>query len=142
MSSSVYYLTLQDFEDICFSIVKMHYQFNEPIPDFKTRYPDKLETILEIPKQNVFGKELYPTIYEKASCYFYFIIKNHPFLNGNKRLAIVSTDVFLSLNQFELEVPWQEIYQFSINLAKTSPLDKNMFKDTVLFIKKYSELIK
>ncbi len=123
-------------------MLKCIINLTNPIPDFKTRYPDKLETILEIPKQNVFGKELYLTIYEKASCYFYFIIKNHPFLNGNKRLAIVSTDVFLSLNQFELEVPWQKIYQFSIDLAKTSPLDKNMFKDTVLFIKKYSELIK
>jgi death-on-curing protein len=48
------------------------------------------------------GEELYPTIVEKASALGYSIIKNHPFIDGNKRAGHAAMEVFLVLNGFEI----------------------------------------
>lgn len=123
----IHYLTLADIEYICFSIVQRSYQFDEPIPPFQTRFESKLESILEIPKQGITNQELYPTLIDKATCYFYFIIKDHPFLNGNKRLSIVSTYVFMGLNGYNFEAPWQDIYSLAMNVARSSSSQKNYY---------------
>lgn len=46
----------------------------------------KVEGILEAVYQNVFGQELYPTMEEKAANLLYFMIKDHPFADGCKRM--------------------------------------------------------
>lgn len=137
-----HYLTLEDVKRICFAIATRIYQFNEPIPAFETRFKSKLEAILNIPNQNVFCQELYPTIYDKAACYFYFTIKDHPFLNGNKRLAIVSTFVFLGLNGIMFKAPWQLVYSLAMELSKSSNNDKDYYFNKIKkIIKKYSKKI-
>ncbi len=50
------------------------------------------------PQQSVFGKELYPTIFDKAAVYAHRIITNHPFLDGNKRTGMTAAIVFLEDN--------------------------------------------
>lgn len=137
--SSTHYLSLFEIKEICFSLVKEILRFKEPLPEFETRFPSKLESILETPKQTFEGKELYPTIFEKAACYFYFIIKNHPFLNGNKRLAIVTTYVFLKLNNYNLKAPWKIMYSFALETANSTENHKKEFKKAVKFIKKYAK---
>ena len=47
----------------------------------------KLNGILETVYQNVFGTELYPTIEDKAAHLLYFLVKDHPFADGCKRIA-------------------------------------------------------
>lgn len=47
----------------------------------------KLEGILTAIYQNVFGQELYPSIEEKAANLLYFLIKDHPFADGCKRIG-------------------------------------------------------
>lgn len=125
---------MEAMETICFQLVRELMQFEEPVPEFQTRFPNKLESILEIPKQ-----DFYPTIFEKAACYFYFIIKNHPMLNGNKRLAIVTTYVFMRLNGYILGVPWKEMYEFAVKLALETKSHEREFKEVVNFVKKYSK---
>jgi len=127
-SSPVYYLDKEEVEEICFYLAERLFKFEEPLPEFKTRFPSKLESILEIPKHGFGNKELYPTLLQKAACYFYFIIKNHPFLNGNKRLAILTTFVFLKLNNHTLKVPWKKMYDFAIGLANGTEDHKKEFK--------------
>lgn len=134
----VYYLSLEDVKEICFNLVLQLYQFEEPLPNFETRFPSKLESILEIPKQKFAGEDLYPSIYEKSACYFYFIIKNHPFLNGNKRLAIITTFIFLKINGISLISPWNKMYSFALEVAKSKGNHKKEFKKVASFIKKYS----
>jgi len=52
------------------------------------------------PQQVVFGKELYPSIFDKAAVYAHRIITNHPFLDGNKRTGMACTIVFLEDNGY------------------------------------------
>ena len=58
--------------------------WNEPIPEFSTRYPNILESCITVPFQKYGGKELYRGLAAKAAILFYLMIKNHPFQNGNK----------------------------------------------------------
>lgn len=131
---STYYLTLEDVENICFQAVKQLYKFNEPLPEFETRYAQKLEAVLSIPETEVFGKDMHPTLTEKAACYFYYIIKNHPFLNGNKRVAVIATYVFLRLNDHELTASWEDIYDFAISISQPTKNHEGEFKKVVEFL--------
>lgn len=47
----------------------------------------KLEASLATPAQNVFGAELYPDLWSKGAILFFLLIKNHAFIDGNKRAA-------------------------------------------------------
>lgn len=132
---STYYLTIEDIKNICFEAVKQLYKFNEPLPEFDTRYAQKLEAVLSIPETEVFGKQLHPALVEKAACYLYYIIKNHPFLNGNKRVAVISTYVFLKLNELELTASWEEIYDFAISISQPTHDHEGEFKKVIEFIK-------
>ncbi len=59
----------------------------------------KLNGILEAVYQNVFNTELYPTIEEKAAHLLYFIVKDHPFIDGCKRIAATLFLEFLNKNK-------------------------------------------
>ena len=59
----------------------------------------KLNGILEAVYQNVFGTELYPTIEEKAAHLLYFVVKDHPFIDGCKRIAATLFLEFLNKNK-------------------------------------------
>ncbi|MBN2251238.1 MAG: type II toxin-antitoxin system death-on-curing family toxin, partial [Candidatus Altiarchaeota archaeon] len=58
---------------------------------------------------------------EKAAVLFYLMIKNHPFTNGNKRIAVTALLVFLALNGKWLKVTNQELYNFSVWVASSPP---------------------
>ena len=59
----------------------------------------KLNGILEAVYQNVFSTELYPTIEEKAAHLLYFVVKDHPFVDGCKRIAATLFLEFLNKNK-------------------------------------------
>jgi death-on-curing protein len=99
--------------------------FNEPIPDFSTRSPNILESCLATPFQTFGGKFLYPGFLTRVSILFYLMIKNHPFENGNKRIAITTLFTFLFANNKWLKADIQELYNFTIWIAQ-SP---SQFKD-------------
>ena len=48
------------------------------------------------------GKELYPSLEEKAAALCYSLVMNHPFVDGNKRIGHAAMEVFLILNGFDL----------------------------------------
>ena len=87
-------LTIEDIEFLAHSLAIELMGWDEPIPPFRTRYPDKLESCLNTISQTFGGKELYPSLAEKAAVLFYLLIKNHPFQNGNKRVAVTALLVF------------------------------------------------
>ncbi len=58
----------------------------------------KLNGILAVVYQNVFGQELYPSIEEKAANLLYFLIKDHPFADGCKRIGATIFLEFLNKN--------------------------------------------
>jgi len=60
---------------------------------------DKVDTIVANINAMYFGVATYLTPEEKAVAYLYFIIKNHPFIDGNKRTAVLTFRVVCSLNK-------------------------------------------
>jgi len=59
-----------------------------------------LESALMRPQSSVFGEDAYPTLLEKAAALLHSLVKNHAFVDGNKRTAVVATIYFLEVNGF------------------------------------------
>jgi death-on-curing family protein len=89
----------------------------EPMPDFDSRYPGKLESCLKLPFAGFGNVEFYEGIHKKAVTYFYFCIKNHPFENGNKRFAIIIMLFFLAKNGLWLNIDPVYLYEVSKAVA-------------------------
>lgn len=66
---------------------------------FGQEYEEKFKGILGNIHQSFGGKELYPSIEEKAAHFLYFAVKDHPFVDGNKRIASFLFVYFLDRNQ-------------------------------------------
>lgn len=112
-------ITIADVEYIAFRLAKELLSFNEPIPDFSARFPNVLESCVLTPFQSFSRKALYPTLVAKASILFYLMIKNHPFQNGNKRIAITTLLTFLYGNNKWLKADTQEFYNFTVWVAQS-----------------------
>jgi prophage maintenance system killer protein len=112
-------ITVSDVEYLAFRFAQEHLSFDEPIPDFSTRYPNILESCVLTPFQKFGGKSLYLSLTAKAGILFYLMIKNHPFQNGNKRLAITTLLMFLLQNRKWLRVSTQEFYNFTVWVAQS-----------------------
>lgn len=61
-----------------------------------------LSSAVETPKSSMFGRDLYPTIYDKAAAYLYHIVCNHPFNDGNKRTGFGASLLFLKANSIPI----------------------------------------
>jgi len=127
-------ITLREVEYVAFRLAREMLAFDEPIPDFSTRFPHILESCLAAPFQSFSKKPLYAGLISKASMLFYLMIKNHPFQNGNKRIAMTTLFVFLYLNGKWVEADAQELHNFTVWIAQSPP----RFKDeTVQAIEKF-----
>jgi len=58
----------------------------------------RIDGILALPKLTAFGKPAYPSPFDKAAALFRSLILDHPFVDGNKRMAVAATLVFLWQN--------------------------------------------
>jgi death-on-curing family protein len=112
-------ISCEEVEYIAFRLAQEYMSFDEPIPDFSTRLPHILESCLSTPFQRFSRKALYPSLVAKASILFYLMIKNHPFQNGNKRLAITTLFVFLHKNNKWLVLDPTELYNFTVWVAQS-----------------------
>jgi len=68
------------------------------------------------PRQEVFGKELYPTIFLKAAVYVREIVMTHPFIDGNKRTGMSAASVFLENNNYKIIAKKGEIEKFALKV--------------------------
>lgn len=129
-------ITVFEVERITFKIAQERFEYNEPIPEFKTRFPNILESCLATPWQTFGRKDLYSTFYDKAAILFYLMVKNHPFQNGNKRIAITTLMYAVYRNDLWIEVSNQQLYNFAVWIAE-SPRDAKdeMIKYITKFIK-------
>ncbi|KKR02315.1 MAG: Death-on-curing family protein [Candidatus Yanofskybacteria bacterium GW2011_GWA1_39_13] len=114
-------ITIVDVEYVAYGLAKKLMEWDEPIPDFGTRYPNILESCLKVPFQTFDGKVLYKGFVQKAAVLFYLMIKNHPFQNGNKRIAVTTLLLFLADNNSWIKVDNQELYNFAKWVAGSSP---------------------
>lgn len=76
-----------------------------------------LESALAMPKMTVGGKFAHKTLFDKAAAYGFHVCKNHPFVDGNKRVAFVLMDIFLQKNGWEIVAHEEAAYSMMIDLA-------------------------
>ncbi|MFA5936860.1 MAG: type II toxin-antitoxin system death-on-curing family toxin [Candidatus Paceibacterota bacterium] len=138
--STIKRINLADVEYTAFQIAKKFMEWSEPIPDFETRFPDKLESCIETPFQTFDRKSLYKGLIGKSSILFYLMIKNHPFQNGNKRIAITTFILFLVQNGKWLSTSNENIYQFACKVAESKPEERTNIMNLISsFIEKNIE---
>jgi death-on-curing protein len=87
-----------------------------------------LESAIAQPRMTFNGKELYPTIVEKASALGFSLIQNHPFVDGNKRAGHAAMETFLMLNGFEISASMDEQADVVLGVA-AGKIDRNVFTD-------------
>jgi len=76
-----------------------------------------LSSALAQPKMTVGGKLTHKTIHEKAAAYGFHVCRNHPFVDGNKRVAFVLMAIFLEFNGWELKASEEDAYSTMMSLA-------------------------
>ena len=89
-----------------------------------------LESALAAPKQTMFGDDLYSDVSAKAAILLYSLVKNHPFVDGNKRTGFACLTRFLKINGFILNASNDELYQFAMDTA-TSVLNKDQVTEWI-----------
>ena len=90
-----------------------------------------LDSALKAPFQTFGGNDLYPDILDKASQLCYSLIENHPFADGNKRIGVHLTLLFLKLNNIELRYSQHELIDFGLGVA-SGKLNKDDIKDWMI----------
>jgi death on curing protein len=70
------------------------------------------------PETTFDGNELYVDVFSKGAALLDSLIRNHPFLDGNKRTAITATGLFLRLNGYSLTVDNDEMVRFTLACAQ------------------------
>lgn len=80
----------------------------------------KLESALTAPRQTWGGVYLSRTVFDKTAVLFRSIIKNHPLVDGNKRLGLTCAFIFLLVNGYLFWMPRPEAVAFAVDVAEGS----------------------
>lgn len=75
-----------------------------------------IESAVARPQSGFGGEYLYKNIYDMAAALLQSLLKNHPFVDGNKRTALTSTAIFLKLNNIHLKNYHQEEVVFAVRV--------------------------
>ncbi|MCF8539676.1 MAG: type II toxin-antitoxin system death-on-curing family toxin [Candidatus Nanopelagicales bacterium] len=70
------------------------------------------------PGASAFGEEIYPTLHHKIASLIHGINRNHPMVDGNKRLSWMCAVAFARINYFDLRGSQDEIYDMVIGVAE------------------------
>jgi death on curing protein len=76
-----------------------------------------LESALDQSRAMFDGSFLHDSLAKIAAAYGFHICKNHPFIDGNKRIALVAMDIFLQRNGYEISASEKEVYGVMVKLA-------------------------
>lgn len=76
-----------------------------------------LDSAISVPFQKFNNQDLFPTIQQKAARLGYGIIKNHAFVDGNKRIGAHTMLIFLAINGIELDYTQEELYTIILDIA-------------------------
>ena len=100
------------------------------------RQPKSLEGIVGNVLQAIFGKDAYGTVEEKAAHLLYFVIKNHPFIDGNKRTGAFSFVWFLRRTGIDFSgmITPETLTTLTLLIAESKPSDKDRMIGLVLLL--------
>jgi len=111
------HLTGHEVERIHWVLVGDFARSRDPIEPPGVKSQALLESALGRPKTGLGQDFKYPTAPMAAAALMHSLIHNHPFHNGNKRTALVSTLVFLDKNEWRLHAEQNELYDFVLDLG-------------------------
>ena len=124
----IFFITLEE-------VIEYHHQM---ITQFGGSYGIRdlglLISAVEIPQATFGGVYLHESVFDQAAAYLFHIIGNHPFMDGNKRTAVVTALTFLSVNEVQLIHNSQELEDYIIEIAQGCHLKHDISE----FLKKLS----
>ena len=85
-----------------------------------------LNSAVAVPQSTFDRKYLHEDLFDMAAAYAYHICRNHPFIDGNKRVALVSALVFLDLNNIDINDPHNILYNVMIDIASGNISKKDL----------------
>jgi death-on-curing protein len=120
-NKEIKYLDMELMEKMCHKLAVAIFDTREdPIARFH-EHNDLLDSALNLPRHD----SGYPTLIDKAAILYYVLNKNHPFRNGNKRIAATSLLVFLLINGHWLSVANEALYEKTLYVAKSDRTEKD-----------------
>ena len=125
-------ITYQD----CINIINK-LRFNEESSLFALERNKGLESIINNIYQTYAGKDVYYSVEEKAANFLYMIVKNHVFIDGNKRIAATLFIYFLQVNNIlytedKLVIDNSTLVALTLLIAESNPKEKNIIIDLVM----------
>ena len=125
-------ITYEDCMDIVGKL-----KFNSDIDLFALERDEGLKAIIGTIYQSFDGKDLYPTIQEKAANFLYLITKNHTFIDGNKRIAATLFIYFLEFynilyNENGQVIDNNTLVAITLLIAQSNPKEKDILIDLVM----------
>ncbi len=107
----IQYISLEEILRIHFKVIE-DYGGSHGVRD-----EGRLISVVNAPKQEVFGEEQYSSLFDKAAVYLRNIIGDHPFSDGNKRTAITVCVIFLSRNGKQINALPKNLEEFTVSVA-------------------------
>ncbi len=120
----------------CINIIKK-LKFNSDSDLFALERNEGLKAIIGAIYQSFDGKDLYPTVEEKAANFLYLITKNHTFIDGNKRIAATLFIYFLKFynilyNEKGQVIDNNTLVAVTLLIAQSNPKEKDILIDLVM----------
>lgn len=103
--------------------------------DVEVRDLGLLESAAARPRSTAFGEDAYPSIHHKAAALLHSVARNHPLVDGNKRLSLAATIAFYGLNGMRLTLSNDEAYKLVMVIASgqlddVEPIAERLRDDT------------
>lgn len=109
----IYFLTLAEVKIIHIEQINQHGGLHG------IRDINLLDSALHYPQATFNQAYVHTDIYHMAAAYALSIIKNHPFLDGNKRTGLAAALLFLDFNDITLETSQEELYDMTMQIAES-----------------------
>lgn len=108
MSENFDYLDFHDVVEIAAEI----------IPGMQVRDEGLIKSAVDRPRTTVFGNDAYPTFDEKAAALMHSLARNHPLIDGNKRIAWAATRTFCLLNSRDINLMVNDAEELILQIAR------------------------
>lgn len=119
IDKEIIFLELDDVLEIHENLIKIYGG------SYGIRDKSLLHSDLEMPKSGFENEYFHKDIFEMASAYLFHLSKNHPFVDGNKRIA----DTFLKVNGVNLNVTGDILYKFVLKVSSGKTITKKKIAD-------------
>lgn len=114
MTDSIHFLSLDQ-------VLLIHRRVVEEFGGIDSiRSNELLESAIATPATQFGGKYLHGSAAAMAAAYLYHICKNHPFMDGNKRTALATSEAFLNVNGFQLNATNKELEVLTLQVASSA----------------------